>query len=212
MMFDRKNGFGTIGADFASAGAVRGPYATPAETILAGCWSGAGFTCAGCGQPPPPDFDRVFAVSLVRDLPRRFATLLGQAEPPGPCSERGARSVLEPAYYASGLLAFAVSQVRRMSGLDDEIFSTTGTTIDAVATETIARGTAIVLSNLFDCSDRLTQTIEDMTDREWTLFVAVYGASAGQLVWLALHGAIHHLEDTELGLEIASAIASGSGA
>jgi hypothetical protein len=203
-MTESKGGLPTMATDFVPAGEVLGSHATPVETILAGCWSGAGFTCAGCGQPPSPDFDRAVALGLAHDLPHRFATLLGQEGRPDRGADRGARSVLEPVYYASGLLAFAVSEVQRMTGREHEAIPTAGTTIEAVAADTIGRGTAIVLSNLFACSDRLIRSIEDTTDRQWSYFMADYGVSVGQLVWLALHGAVHHLEDAELTLAIAT--------
>jgi hypothetical protein len=203
-MTESKGGLPTMATDFGPSGAVPGSHATPVETILAGCWSGAGFTCAGCGQPPSPDFDRAVAIELAHDLPHRFATLLGQDDPPDHGPDHGARSVLEPVYYASGLLAFAVSQVRLRTGREDEAIPTAGSTVDAVATDAVGRGTAIVLSNLFACSDRLTRSIEDTTDREWSYFMADYGVTVGQLVWLALHGAVHHFEDAELTLAIAT--------
>lgn len=52
-----------------------------ADPALDTCWNETGMACAGCGQCAV-DVERVHAVSGVRDLPRRFAALLGHADTP----------------------------------------------------------------------------------------------------------------------------------
>jgi hypothetical protein len=156
--------------------------------------------CKGCGQGPD-HLARRDAIAIATFLERRFALLLNNPEHslryrgPG----RGSWSAMEPAVRVSDVLGAADMRLRDL--FDEE-------TLDPVHPPTESRrfvasrqAASAVFTALAENVRRLTATIAAATTADWRRREPYDGPTAGELVWLALHDATHHLEDAELLLD-----------
>lgn len=159
-------------------------------TRVGDLWRAKG--CRGCGEGPD-DLARIDAIATAASLQRRFALLLASPERSlryrGPV--RGSWSAMEPAVRVSDVLAAADRRLRTL--LDEDM-------LDPVPR---ARGEQAI-DLLAEAVRRLTGTIAGSTTEDWRRRESKGGATAGELVWLALHEATHHLEDAELLLDSAT--------
>lgn len=154
-----------------------------------GAWRAKG--CRGCGQGSQ-DLARLDAIAIATFLERRFALLLDNPEQSlrhrGPA--RGSWSAIEPAVQVSEVLGDTDTRLRDLFGDEPlEPVPTADATISAV------------FAALAENVRRLTATIAGATTEDWRRGEPYDGPSAGELVWLALHDATHHLEDAELLLD-----------
>jgi hypothetical protein len=145
--------------------------------------------CVGCGQRPD-DLTPLDAIALTAALRRRCASLL--AQPDATLRHRGSKpgswSALEPAAHVSAVIAAANHRLRGLLG-EEAPSGAPGSTVAALQ-ENLAR---------------LIATICAATAHDWYRSRPDNGATAGEVVWLALHEATHHVEDAELVLDAASA-------
>lgn len=157
-----------------------------------------GLSCRGCGQRLD-DIAPLDAIAVTRVLERRWTTLLHRREGAshvGP-ARPGSRSAMEPAMHVSDVLATANSRLRELFGED-----TLGP-LPAAGPITRRWEPANVRASFAENVRRLTTTIDGATAEDWYRARPDSGATAAQLVWLALHDATHHLEDVEILLDAA---------
>lgn len=162
--------------------------------------------CTGCGQRseklPPLD-----AVAVLRALERRCASLLHH--PADSLAyrrgEQGSWSAMEPASQVSLVLGTANRRLRVLLGEEDpqtvvsppegaNLAWATGRALPSAELAALARSVRDLVS-----------TIEAATTQDWDRPRPDSGATAAEMVWLALHAATHHLEDAELILDAALA-------
>jgi hypothetical protein len=181
-------------------------YEAGVITRSAGAWRAQ--RCRGCGQGPE-DLARRDAIAVTAALERRVASLLANPEHtlrdrgPG----RGSWSAMEPAVRVADVLGAADSGLRDLLGED----AFQPVLVATVAQRSVpSRHTASeVRAALADNVRRLTATIAGATTEDWRRREPYHGATPGELVWLALHDATHHLEDAELLLDATSAPGTG---
>jgi hypothetical protein len=160
--------------------------------------------CSGCGEGPE-DLARIDAISITTFLERRFASLLANPEHslryrgPG----RGSWSAMEPAVKVAEALGAADNRLRDLLGEEttDRVPVATEPQRSVPSRQTVSA----VFADLAENVSRLTETIAGATSEDWRRREPHDGATAGEIVWLALHGATHHLEDAELLLDAACA-------
>ena len=163
--------------------------------------------CRGCGQGSE-NLARLDAIAVTAYLQRRFASLLDNPERalrdrgPG----RGTWSAMEPAAQVSDVLAGADRRLRALLG--EEALPAVPAALDMQPSIRSAQTLSMVLATLSENVRRLTATIAGATTQDWRRPAPGDGSTAGQMVWLALHDATHHLEDAELLLDAASARAT----
>jgi hypothetical protein len=170
------------------------------EAVFGGVWRAKG--CRGCGQGPE-DLARIDAIAVTAFLERRFASLLDNPEHslrhrgPG----RGSWSAMEPAAKVSDVLGAADTRLRDLLGEEalEPVPTATETRRSFASPQTIPAVFAALAENV----RRLTATIAGATTEDWRRGEPDEGATPGELVWLALHDATHHLEDAELLLDAA---------
>ncbi len=158
-------------------------------------------TCSGCGQRPE-GFAPLDAVAEARVLQRRCESLLRHPEVSlrrrGP--QPGSWSAMEPAARVSDALGIANHRLRELLGEE-------GVPPNApIGSPTPHLAPWALLASLAENVSHLTATIDGATAEDWYR-PRPDGPTARQLVWLALHDAIHHLEDAEL-LGIKAALAA----
>jgi len=151
--------------------------------------------CIGCGQRPD-DLTALDAIALIAILRRRCTSLL--AHPEDTLRHRGAKagswSALEPAAHVSAVVAAANHRLRAMLGEEPQAEV-------PAATEAPGSRASALAENL----RRLIATIGGATAHDWQRPRPDNGATAGEVVWLALHEATHDIEDAELVVDAASA-------
>jgi hypothetical protein len=157
-------------------------------------------SCRGCGEPSQ-DLARIDAIVVTSFLQRRFASLL--ADPPYSFRHRdlgrGAASAMQPADHACAVLAGVNQRVRDHLGEEalDPIHPVLLTPRSVTSPQTFLR----ILASLAENVRRLTATISGATTEDWRHRHPDGGATAGELVWRALHEAIHHLEEAGILLD-----------
>jgi hypothetical protein len=181
------------------------PYEDPDDselvTTTGGVWRARG--CRGCGQGPE-ELARIDAIATAAFLQRRFASLLAHPEHslryrgPG----RGSWSAMEPAVKVSEVLRIADGRLRTLLG--EDLLDPIPGARHKEGTGSSAPTFAAVIAVLNATVRRLTGTIAGSTTEDWRRSDPDSGATAGELVWLALHEATHHLEDAELLLDSAT--------
>jgi hypothetical protein len=191
------------------------PDALPADASWRDAsWRGAswrGAACQGCGQRPE-DLTPLDAVAVSHFLRRRCASLL--RSPAHSLAhhrdEPGSWSAMVPAVQVSELLHVADSRLRDLLG--EENLHLVPAALEAPDPGAAAEGLtpAAVLASITESVGRLTATIVGATTEDWYRLRPNRGATAGEVVWLAVHAATHHLEDAELLLD--AALAPGGGA
>ena len=156
--------------------------------------------CSGCGQPPR-DLAPFDAVAVTRALLRRCALLLHRREESlhdrGP--EPGSWSAMEPAERVAPVLGAANTRLCDLLG--EENLVPVLATVVPLASERARRSPSAVLGSLEDKVRRLVATIEGATASDWCRTRPGDGATPGEVVWLAVHDATHHVEDAELVLD-----------
>ena len=173
---------------------------TEIVTASGGVWRAKG--CRGCGQGPE-DLARIDAIAVAAFLQRRFSSLLDNPEHslrhrgPG----RGSWSAMEPAAKVSDVLGAATGRLRDLLG--EEGLEPVVTTADIQGSIPSPQTLSAVLTALDENVRRLTATIAGATTEDSRRREPDTGTTPGELVWLALHDATHHLEDAELLLDAA---------
>lgn len=151
-------------------------------------WNETTVVCPDCGAAAQP-IDRAEAVAGVGDLANRFATLTAPGAIPdsGPPAPLGVEVEASTAQ-VSGMLAAMASHLQRLSacGGDDFAGATHGFQEPAPG------------AGLFESAARLAWAIRVTTDPCWHRLSPSDGATAAELTWVALHRALHCLEDAQL--------------
>lgn len=108
---------------------------------------------------------------------------------------------MEPAAKVSDVLGAADTRLRDLLG--EETRQPVPTTSETRRSIPSSQTVSAVFAALAENVKRLTATIAGATAEDWRRAGPCDGATAGELVWLALHDATHHLEDAELLLDAA---------
>jgi hypothetical protein len=166
-------------------------------------WNGTRLICGGCGRSAPP-IDRAAAIEMIEDLTDRLLRVCIDGR-------------VAPASALDTVLTVATAQVRRtLSGLDTYLRDRsplggplrTGSPGPAVVTPSLGDPNPSGPPGLFDGAARLAWTITTMTDPGWRDRATGDGVCPAELVWTALHNAVHAVEDVELCLPRAEGAAS----
>lgn len=174
---------------------------TPDEPILASRW----VVCSGCGHRPE-DLHPTDAVASLRQLQRRSTVLLRRPQPnPAPIGDPTPAtpwSATESASRIAEVLARADRRLRRLLGEPDPAPpDPTPPTLKIHAPQAAAISTSTAgLASVIAMADRLIRTIAGATTEDWYRRRPGADVSAAELVWLALHEAVHNLEDADLAL------------
>lgn len=149
--------------------------------------------CGGCGHETVR-LDRGDAVTMARFVKRRYEALLAHPARSVRARHRaGSWSVTESVAMVSEILDGVHSGLRALFDLD--VAPSGVAPINGPGT-TVA-GPALS-DSVAESADRLVATIEAVSDETWGDARFANGPSVTELVWLALHDAIHFLEDTDL--------------
>jgi hypothetical protein len=180
-----------------------------AVLALGAPWRSA-VACSGCGQRPE-NLTPLHAVTAIRVLQRRCASLLGQPEHSlahRRC-EPGSWSAMEPAAQVSQVMGGADSRLRDLFGEEEAEPVPVAIEGAELAPAEQLRTPAAVLIALDGNVSGLVATITSATATDWDCPRPDDGATANEMVWLALHDATHHLEDAELLVDAALAAVQG---
>jgi len=161
--------------------------------------------CSGCGHRPE-DLHPTDAVASLRLLQRRSTVLLRRAQPnPAPMGDPPPAtpwSATESATRIADVLAGADRGLRHLLGEPDPAPpDPTPPTLKIYAPRAAEISTSTAaLASVVAMADRLIRTIAGATTEDWYRRRPGADVSAAELVWLALHEAVHHLEDADLAL------------
>lgn len=160
--------------------------------------------CGGCGQAPRDDFSPVDALRTVRLLGRRGEELLRQPDTLLCChAPRGPRrTVLDLTAEAVGGLRAGISRLARLFESTSDRISTA--TIDVPGPRS-PRAAGTVLASFVETAAVLVAAIDTIGAEAWDRPRPGGDTTAGNIVWLALHDATHHLEDADLAVPSALA-------
>lgn len=146
--------------------------------------------CSGCGQLAH-DITRLDAARMIHAVKGHGEGLLAHpVESLRARGRRGSSSPLESVAMVGRTLGGANTRLRHGFGVDaDE--------------QEVARITLTppgVLASVVVAAERLVATINGATTRAWEGTRLDDGTAVAEMLWLALHDAVHHLEDAELAL------------
>lgn len=151
--------------------------------------------CNGCGRCAEP-LERDVAVAIVANIVDRFAALgHGDGDLSTVPSMSRCVSVAGAAERAASALSVIDSQLRRLSVLDGR----PGIDLDDLSGK--PRYEAVPGSttpSLFEAAARLGWTLKTLPEACWHPPAVTRGFSPAELTWIALHQAIHCLEDAQL--------------
>jgi hypothetical protein len=156
-------------------------------------WNGTRLICGGCGRSAPP-IDREAAIEMIEDLTDRLLRLWTDGR-------------VAPAWALDTVLAVATAQVRRtLSSLDTHLrglsplsgLVRTRSPGPAAVTPSLGGPNPAGRSGMLDGAARLAWTITAMADSDWRDRSTGDGVCPAELVWTALHNAVHAVEDVEL--------------
>jgi hypothetical protein len=153
--------------------------------------NGTRLVCPHCDRAAVP-MDRTVAVAIIGDLAYRIATLADSEARSGHRSQCPL-AVGECAARVAELLTALEVHLRRLSALDGGARGRDPHPTVAGAIEDVH----LSRCGLFESAARLAWTIQGMTEACWHRPSTMDGASAAEMTWVAVHRALHHLEDAQ---------------
>ncbi len=184
-----------MSAEVSGVPARRAAAGADPMVALGAAWRGV--ACRGCGQRPE-NLAPLDAVAATRSLLRRCESLLHHHEDSlrhRRCRP-GSWSAVEPAGRVSAVLDAANSRLRYL--LRGATGEPAAVPIETPQPAPERRAFPAVLVSLAENAGRLAATINGATAEDWYRVRPDNGVTSGDVGWLGLHDATHHVEDAEV--------------
>ncbi len=163
--------------------------------------AGRSVACIGCGEQPE-DLRPTDAIASLRLLERRTGLLLGHGQQVALSCDPGGgmpQAAVEPAARLAVMLSASDRRLRSLLGEHELPPPENGPpTLRIFASPSADPVVADRPPSLAESADGLVRAIAGATTEDWYRRRPREGISAAELVWLALHDAMHYLEDIDL--------------